>query len=187
MYTLPPAQWSVDWILQNYFFVSYCFCCFSNATVALDFLQHCWTMTSSLHIFPKNYFDSDDEGIPKEFVSQIFLLCDHHNNLDEETSLQYYDKKGEVCEHLGFMILQEICHNNRHIATKSLYILSHFLPVTKGDSHILHLSNKAIDCIIGGLEKSSDIEIDITKKTGLLYNQLSIWYGCFVLTFITLI
>ncbi len=46
----------------------------------------------------------------------------------------------------------------------------HFLPATETNLQIFNLSNKFIDGIISGLEKESDVRIDVSDKIKL-YNQ----------------
>ena len=94
-----------------------------------------------MYISPENKFDNDDEDNLKPFANQIFQYCIRHNYLNAETGLQY-NKEGEVCEQLKFMVKTGIHQNDKYILTKRLYDLTrniYFQPVTKPDSFVYDL------------------------------------------------
>ncbi len=121
------------------------------------------------YIHPDNKFDNDEFQIDKKFAVKVFQFCVRHNYLDDESGLQY-DKDGNECEFLKFMILDECHSNDKYIPTKRLFDLTrdiYFLPVSKENLQIVNVSNKIVDAIIGGLERASDVKVDTTDKIRL--------------------
>ncbi len=65
--------------------------------------------------------------------------------------------------------------NDKYLVTKQMFDLIcniYFLPLTETNLQVLNLSNKIVDFIIGGLEKESDVRINMPEKIKL-YNQTS--------------
>ena len=121
------------------------------------------------YIDADNKFDNDEFPIDKKFAAKFFQYCVRHNYLDEESGLQY-DKDGNECDFLKFMILDDCHSNDKYIPTKRLFDLTraiYFSPVSKENLQIINLSNKIIDAIIGGLERAFDVRVDTTVKIRL--------------------
>ncbi len=107
-------------------------------------------------------------------MTKVFQYCVHHNYLHKESGLQY-DKDGNEFDVLKFMILDE-CHcHDKYIPTKRLFVITHdiyFPTLTHDNLHVINLSNKIVDVIIGGLEQASNIRVDTTDKISLYDTML---------------